>query len=98
MTYFVVVREPGAAWDPSRRMREQDGWDGHATFMDGLATEGFIVLGGPVGDGSRFMHVVEASGEDEIRLRLADDPWERSRQVRTVTVEPWKILLRAGDP
>jgi uncharacterized protein YciI len=78
-------------------MREQQGWDGHAAFMDGLAAEGFIVLGGPIGDGSRFMHVVDAADEEEIRGRLGDDPWERSGQVRTVTVEPWKILLRAGE-
>jgi hypothetical protein len=93
VTYFVVVREPGPAWDWSRRMREQDGWDGHAAFMDGLAAEGFVALGGPVGDGSRFMHVVAAPGEAEIRSRLAEDPWERSGQVLTASVEPWKILL-----
>jgi hypothetical protein len=79
-------------------MREQDGWDGHAAFMDRLAADGFVVLGGPVGDGSRFMHVVDARDEDGIRRRLADDPWERSGQVRTASVEPWKILLRAGEP
>jgi uncharacterized protein YciI len=78
-------------------MRDQDGWDSHAAFMDGLAAEGFVVLGGPIGDGARFMHVVDAPGEEEIRSRLADDPWERSGQVRTATVEPWKILLRAGE-
>jgi uncharacterized protein YciI len=96
MKYFVVVREPGPAWDGSRRMREQDGWDGHASFMDALASDGFIVLGGPVGDGMRFMHVVDAPDEAAIRHRLAEDPWVRSGHVRTVTVEPWKILLRAG--
>ena len=29
-----------------RDMREQDGWDEHAKFMDGLVDEGFILLGG----------------------------------------------------
>jgi uncharacterized protein YciI len=79
-------------------MREQDGWDAHAAFMDGLAADGFIVLGGPIGDGSRFMHVVDAPAEEEIRHRLAEDPWERSGQVRTVTVEPWRILLARDEP
>jgi len=97
MKYFVVVREPGPGWDFSRRMREQDDWDGHAAFMDALATDGFIVLGGPVGDGMRFMHVVDAADEAAIRRRLADDPWEHSGRVRTASVEPWTILLRAGE-
>jgi hypothetical protein len=78
-------------------MREQDGWDDHAAFMDGLAAEGFVVLGGPLGDGSRFMHLVDAAGEDEIRSRLASDPWERSDRIRTVSVEPWKILLARAN-
>ena len=37
MTYFVVTRVPGPAWDAARGMREQERWDDHAAFMDGLA-------------------------------------------------------------
>lgn len=95
MAYFVVTRERGPAWDQARAMREQDGWDAHAAFMDALAEEGFVVLGGPLGDGDRrFMHVVEAASAEAVRERLAADPWE-SRQLTTVDVEPWRILLRA---
>jgi hypothetical protein len=32
-------------------MREQDCWDEHATFMDALADEGSVILGGPLGEG-----------------------------------------------
>jgi uncharacterized protein YciI len=77
-------------------MREQAGWDEHAAFMDGLAAEGIIVLGGPLGDGSRAMHVVEAASEEEIEGRLAEDPWTPMRLLRTRSIEPWEILLRAG--
>jgi hypothetical protein len=56
--YFALVRRPGPAWDLGRPMREQDGWAEHAAFMDALAEEGFIVLGGPVGDENRFMFLV----------------------------------------
>ena len=49
--YFLVKHVPGPAWDPARPRREQDGWDEHAAFMDGLVAEGVIVLGGPVGAG-----------------------------------------------
>ena len=42
--------------------------------MDALAAEGFIVLGGPLGDGTRALHVVDAESEEEIRGRFAVDP------------------------
>jgi uncharacterized protein len=94
--YFVVTRERGPAWDGARAMRAQDGWIEHAAFMDALADEAFIVLGGPLGEGDRrFLHVVEASSAAAVRERLAADPWE-ARQLTTVGVEPWEILLRSA--
>ena len=54
MPYFAVTVEHDLNWDSSRGMREQDEWDAHATFMDALVDEGFVVLGGPVGDASGF--------------------------------------------
>lgn len=32
-------------------MREQALWAEHAKFMDALTAEGFVVLGGPLGEG-----------------------------------------------
>jgi len=92
VTYFVVTRVPGPAWDAARGMREQARWDDHAAFMDGLAEEGFVVLGGPVGDGARFMHVVEAASAEEAAARFAADPWPED-MLRLASVEPWEILL-----
>jgi uncharacterized protein YciI len=95
MGYFVVLRERGPAWDDARTMREQDGWDDHATFMDALADGGFVRLGGPLGEGDRrFMHIVDAVSVEAIRARLAADPWE-ARQLTTVEVQPWQVLLRS---
>jgi hypothetical protein len=31
----------------SRPLREQDQWDEHARFMDGLFDEGFLAMAGP---------------------------------------------------
>ena len=72
--YFAVVRRPGRAWDLDRPMQDQAEWSEHASFMDALADDGFMVLGGPLGDGNRFMFLIEAESEEEIRTRLADDP------------------------
>ncbi|MFL5867997.1 MAG: YciI family protein, partial [Thermoleophilaceae bacterium] len=91
---FAVIREAGPAWDRSRAMREQDAWDEHAAFMDGLARDGFIVEGGPLGDGSRALHVVESESEEAVRQRFADDPWEPPGLFRVASVERWQILLR----
>jgi uncharacterized protein YciI len=94
--YYLVRRAKGTAWDHGRRRREQDGWDEHAAFMDALAEEGFVILGGPVGegDGEDTMAVVDAESEAAIRTRLAEDPW--GEDMLTITsVEPWSVWLRA---
>jgi hypothetical protein len=98
VTYYVVVREPGSAWDYARPMRKQDDWDGHAAFMDGLAEDGFIVLGGPLGDdGMRFMHVVETTDEGEARRRFDDDPWTPIDRLRIASIDPWEVLLARSE-
>ena len=45
--------------------------------MDGLAEEGFMVLGGPIGegDGENTLLVIDADDEPTVRARLAEDPW-----------------------
>jgi uncharacterized protein len=94
--YFLVERRKGPAWDHSRGRREQSGWDEHAAFMDALAEEGFVVLGGPVGegDGDDVLLVVEADGEATVRTRLAEDPWP-AELLTLASVRPWSVLLRA---
>jgi hypothetical protein len=92
---FVLTRERGPNWDHSRCMREQDAWDAHAAFMEGLADEGFIFLGGPLGD-DLVMHVVVAGSPEEILERLAADPWEPLGLLRNVSVQRWHVLL--GEP
>jgi hypothetical protein len=92
---FVVVRVPGPAWDRSRAMREQDGWDDHARFMDDLAADGFIVLGGPLGDDEqRFMHVCDGETEAAVMSRFDPDPWTPA-MLEIESVDRWTILLRA---
>jgi uncharacterized protein YciI len=93
--YFLVRETCGPAWDPARGRREQDGWDEHAAFMDALVADGFVFLGGPVGDvdtGDPLL-VVEAADEAAIRARLAQDPWIGT--VLTIrSIEPWTVWLR----
>ena len=93
MAYFVVTEQPGPSWDASRPRREQAEWDAHAAFMDALVEDGFVVLGGPVGDGVRVLLAIEADGTPAVEARLADDLWMTMGILRIATIEPWEILL-----
>ena len=93
MKYFVVTNEHGSAWNESRSLMEQEGWAEHAAFMNKLVDEDFIVLGGPLGDGSRTLLVINTDTESTIRTRLAADPWTRMGLLRIGKIEPWEILL-----
>jgi uncharacterized protein YciI len=90
--FHVVLNRSGPQWDSSRPLEEQSGWDEHAAFMDGLVDSGFIVLGGPLADEYRNVHVVEASSEEEIRAMLARDPW-RETHLQVAAIDPWTIRL-----
>jgi uncharacterized protein YciI len=94
--YFLVERAKGPAWDHSKLRREQAGWAAHAAFMDALAEEGFVVLGGPIGegDGDNALMIVDAENEADVRARLAEDPWQENMLV-TESVRPWSVWVRA---
>jgi uncharacterized protein YciI len=95
MGYYVVVSEQGPGWNPARSMREQEGWGAHATFMNALADERLVLLGGPLKGAAhhRAMLVTQAPSEPALRDRLARDPWMVSGVLRVVSVEPWELLL-----
>lgn len=93
MANFAVTLVHGPGWNHARPIRGQDGWDEHAAFMDGLVDDGFIILGGPVGDGEQTLHAVEAADETEIRARLAEDPWASAELLQVGTIELWALWL-----
>ena len=97
MEHFVLRLERGGPWDWSRDMREQDGWDDHARFMDGLVDEGFIILGGPLEGDRETMHVIRAESEDAVRERFATDPWWVNGMLRPKSIERWTILLDGSN-
>jgi hypothetical protein len=94
---YVVRLERGGPWDWSRGMRDQDGWDEHARFMNGLVDDGFILLGGPLQGDRETLHVVQAESEDEVRRRFAADNWAENGMLRVKSVERWTILLDGRD-
>jgi uncharacterized protein YciI len=93
MASFALTLVHGPGWDASRPIREQDGWDEHAAFMDGLVEDKFIIVGGPLGSGDRTLHLVEATDEAAVRSRLAEDPWAVAGLLLVGSVEPWALWL-----
>jgi len=64
--------------------------------MDALTDEGFIVLGGPLGgedDAKRVLHVIDAPNVEAVEARMEEDPWTPLEMLRTVSIEPWTVLL-----
>jgi hypothetical protein len=80
------------SYDLDRPLEEQSGWAEHATFMDGLVRNGFLVLGGPLVDEVHVVHVVDAASEAEVRATLGRDPWSGSHLVID-SVDGWTIRL-----
>jgi uncharacterized protein len=85
--------ERGGPWDWSKDMRQQDGWDGHAAYMDGMFDEGFLLLAGPLEDDRYTLWVVEAESKEEIRRRMKEDPWSRNGMLTPVSIEGWTIVM-----
>ena len=91
-TFHVVLLRSGPEWDPAQPLERQSDWSAHAAFMDALVDDGFVVLGGPLADEHRVVHVIEAESEDVIRARLAQDPWSESH-LRIEAIDLWTIRL-----
>lgn len=93
MAIFALTTDHGPGWDASRGIREQAAWDEHAAFMDGLADDGFVLAGGPLGNGEHTLHMIEAADEHEVAARLGQDPWAAMGLLRIGTLERWSIWL-----
>jgi hypothetical protein len=91
--FLVILRRSGPEYDHSKPLEQQSGWLEHAAFMDRLVDDGFLVLGGVLGDELRTAHAVEAGSEEEIRERFARDPWSGSHLV-VDSIDPWTIRLQ----
>jgi len=93
---FAVIRTRGPAWQDGRRLEDQVDWPTHASFMNALAKEGFVILGGPLEGTPDVLLIVRADNADEVRTRLAEDPWA-DQLLRVTRVTPWTLRLGSLD-
>jgi uncharacterized protein YciI len=98
MSYFAVIREAGPGWTDGG-IAGQPAVNDHTGFMNALANEGFVLFAGPLaGTESRRLRallIVDAETEDEIRRRLADDPWAHADRLMITSIEPWNLIVGA---
>jgi uncharacterized protein YciI len=92
-SYYAVRLVRGGPWDWSRGLREQQGFDQHAQFMDALVDDGFILLGGPLENEREILHIVTAGSAAAIRERLARDPWHANGMLTITSIQRWTVLL-----
>jgi uncharacterized protein YciI len=96
-TYYAMVRAHGERWDDSRPLRQQEQYEEHMAFLDALADDGFVILGGTLGEREeQFLFIFAAENAGAVEERLAEDPWTRLRIVRTVSVERWNITVQSA--
>jgi uncharacterized protein YciI len=96
-TRFIVIHAKGPSWDPTKLRRDQAEWHEHAEFMDKLTAEGFVELGGPLGegDGEDAMLVIDAPDEETVVSRLKEDPWKQSGMLVVKSIQRWNIFLES---
>jgi uncharacterized protein YciI len=90
---FAVIRCRGDAWQAARSLEDQEEWRTHAAFMNGLAKEGFVALGGPLEGTSDVLLVVRAETAEEIVARLSADPWTGMNLLRISRIAAWNLRL-----
>jgi uncharacterized protein YciI len=98
MSYFAVIREAGPGWTAGG-IAGQPAVNDHAEFMNALADEGFVPFAGPLagteGGRLRALLIIDAETEDEIRRRLAEDPWVHANRLVITSIEPWNLIVGA---
>jgi uncharacterized protein len=90
---FVIISSAGPNRDRSKGTREQPFWDEHAAFIDQLAAEDFILMGGPLVDEGGAMLIVNADDENAVREKLMDDPWYTHGILKLESVKRWQVFI-----
>ena len=98
MSAYAVMRIAGPGWTDGG-IADQPAVADHAAFMNNLADDGFLLFAGPLagseGGRVRALLIVDAASADEIRDRLADDPWVHSDRLVFRSIEPWNLVVGA---
>jgi uncharacterized protein YciI len=91
--YFVFIHRPGPNWLQKKPVTEQP-LEEHFAYMDQLAAQGKLVLGGGFLDGAGAMGVLRTDTIDKARVLAEQDPSVMAAIV-TTEVHPWLVTVGA---
>jgi uncharacterized protein YciI len=92
MPLFAVINTRGPNYRDGAPMEEQEAWRPHADLMNAMVDEGFVRLGGPLAEPDVLL-IIEARSAEEIRARLAPDPWHQMGLLTIKSISPWTLRL-----
>jgi uncharacterized protein YciI len=90
---YAVTLSRGPAWNGSLPLEGQTEWRPHAAFMNGLHTDGFVLLAGPLEGSSDVLQIVRADSPEQIVACLAEDPWAANELLRVIRIVPWDLRI-----
>jgi hypothetical protein len=61
--------------------------------MDALEAEGFVRLAGPLEGTAEVLLVIRVKDGEQVKCRLAGDPWMREDLLRIGRILPWTLRL-----
>jgi hypothetical protein len=93
---FAAIVERSADWDQSKPPQEQPGFPDHAAYVAELEGEGYIAMAGLMLESTDVLFVFLADSEEQLRARIARDPWLQSGLTRLVRLE--ETQFRIGAP
>jgi uncharacterized protein YciI len=92
MPIFAVTLTRGPRYHHGTPLEEQEAWRPHADFMNALLAEGFVRLGGPLEEPDVLL-IIRAGSAEDVRARLAPDPWHRMGLLVIKSISPWTLRL-----
>ncbi|MBK8468964.1 MAG: hypothetical protein IPL45_03975 [Actinomycetales bacterium] len=87
MSYWVLEYRY-ADMDARARVRPD-----HLAYMNGLHEAGTVVMGGPVGDGTRALVLIQAPSETDVQRVIEHDPYTAAGVGADHSVRPWTIAF-----
>ena len=90
---FLAFSSAGPNRDFSKDTRRQPFWDEHATFIDQLVADGFILMGGPLVDEGGSLLIVNAENESEVREKMKNDPWFMHGILKLESIKRWQVFI-----
>ena len=93
---FAAFVHRTSVWDPGKPPQEQSGFADHAKFVAELEASGFIAMAGLMQPSNDVLFIFRAESEEAVRLRMAQDPWQKDGHARLGRVE--EVQFRIGSP